>query len=977
MCRFYVMVLVVLLAGNLSAADKIDEYTDPVITDAPYYQLRVHRASNIAFSVTNYGKLGSEGRGLYDPFWNIPAPSAEFPIDSNLEHLFQGCLWLGAIVEGDEPGELDTLVSTGDDGWWHDIQELNPPSEGYQSLWRENEISDEEYYALYFDTTTVGVTPDPNDGRPHKPMGLKVIQRSMCWSTSGYDEFFVIDYFIENIYNQILEDVWIGIYIDGDVAHTSEDGYGSEEGAQDDLCGFIEHNNGGIAWIADNDGQPQDGAFNSISSRNLMGFMLLDSSTPDLQTNFNWWISNINSNFDWGPQWQSNFDIWGLFPGGGQGTPGGDRAKYQVMSNGERDYDQAFSALDWTDEGWVYNNSVDPNNLANGYDTRYLMSLGSFDLTPGEVETVTVAYIGGSNLHNDPYNYANNLEYGTDDSLSIVAFYNNLDFSDLIEKADSVLSFYQAGYETIPLGPPHNFTAIDWGETFVELAWDHQHRDNLLEYRIYRGTESGVYDPTPITPSGFIDSTFLDTDVENNTYYYYVITRVNTYNRQGAYSPELALNTGQPSPPTGLAAERGNHEITLSWDANPEDDIQGYLVFRAIHHHENEYQLIDTSLTVSYLDTDLANGFRYYYKLKAIDIYDIESFYSDTVSAIPMELNQGILLIDANMVQPLNPDYDSMLVFYENLLDNTGYPYTISDSRPDTISDLTPYEIVVWCKEYLPGPNMTFLYHDNIELVSSYLDGGGKLILNGTRLVAPTISFNGILYFDPTEFQYEYLNLEGIEYPSFFNTEFIGGQPTAAFFPRFDVDTVRANRIAFPDEENDGRLFGIGVFMPRDLSESIYAYDSVNPDTSNFHDRPIAVIHHGENHSAAVLEFPLYYVEEPTSFEILNKILQVFGGVDIEDEPVAALPKKTSLLSNYPNPFNATTKIQFQLAKPSDVEINIYDILGRRVETLTRPNQPAGQHSLIWHAGDLPSGIYFYKLQAGDYRQARKCLLIK
>ncbi|MCP4582625.1 MAG: T9SS type A sorting domain-containing protein [candidate division Zixibacteria bacterium] len=969
-----VLVLAILAVGQLSAADKVTEYFDPVVTDVPDHSLRVHRASNIALSVTNYGKLGSEGRGIYDPYWNIPAPSVEFPIDSGLEHLFQGCLWIGAVVEGDEPGQLDTLVSIGDDGWWSNIYELNPPPHQYQSFWLEHEISDEEYYALYLDTCTVGVAPDPNDDRPHRPMGLKVVQRSMCWSTSGYDEFFVIDYIIENIYSQALEDVWIGIYIDADVMHINEAGYGPEEGAQDDLCGFIEHGERGIAWIADNNGQPQNGEFDSNSSRDLMGFMLLGSSTPGLQTNFNWWISNINSQADWGPRLVSNYD--GPYPGGGNGTPGGDIGKYKIMSNGERDYDQAYSALDWTNEGWIPNNSFDPNEAANGFDTRYLMSLGTFDITPGEIETVTVAYIGGSNLHSDPYNYANNLHSGTDDSLSIVEYYSNLDFSDLIEKADSALSFYQTGYESIPLGPPHNFTALDWEETFVELAWDHQDRDNLLEYRIYRGTESGVYDELPITPNGFIDSSFTDTDVEDNTYYYYVIARVNTYNRQGALSEELVINTGQPSPPTGLTAERGNHEVQLNWNANPEDDIQGYFVYRAINLHLNEYEFIDTSLTTGYLDTDLANGFRYFYKLTAFDIYGIESFHSDTVSAIPMELNQGILLINANRHNSVqNPDYDSMVVFYENLLENSGYQYAISNSRPDTIADLTPYEIVVWCKEHLPAPSMTFLNYDN--LISSYLDGGGKLILNGSRLVAPTLGFQGIRMFGSTDFQNEYLNLDGVEYPNLFTTEFVGGQPTASFFPGFDVDIDRANRITFPDENNDGRLFGIGALIPRESSESIYAYESVNPDTSNFHDRPIAIIHHGENHIAAVLEFPLYYVEEPTSFEIFNNILQVFEGVDIEEEPIATLPEKTSLLYNYPNPFNAVTRILFELAKPSDIEIDIYDILGRRVETFYKQNQPAGQYSVIWHAGDLPSGIYFCKLQASGSIDIGKMLLLK
>jgi hypothetical protein len=955
------------------------DHENPVITDAPNCQLRVHRASNIAFSITNYGKIGSEMRDLYDPYLNIPAPSAEFPKDSGIEHLFSGCLWIGAVVEGDEPGVLDTLVSIGDDGWWSGINELNPPSEEYPSLWYENLMADEEYFAIYYDTTIIGVTPDPNDNRPHRPLGLKVTQHSMCWSTPGYDEFFVIDYHIENISDRVLNDIWLGIYYEGDVMHISEGGYSPEAGAQDDLCGFIERGDGGIAWIADNDGQPYDGVFNYRSSTGLMGFMLLGSSTPSLQTNFNWWISHVNSPLDFGPQWQSNFDIWHEFPGGGRGTPGGDRAKYQVMSNGERDYDQVWSNLDcWEDQGWIPNNANSPTDLANGFDTRYLISWGAFDLEPGEIETVTVAYIGGNDLHQDPDNYADNLRDHTDDSLSIVEYYNNLDFSDLVEKADSVSSLYQNGYEMIPIGPPHNLAVADWGTDFVELTWNSIQRDNFAEYRLYRGTAPGAYDPIPITPSGFTDTTFVDTNVQDNTYYYYAIASVNTYQRQGKLSSEVHINTGQPLPPAGLTTERGNHLIWLDWNDNPEYDISGYIIYRTINNHLNVYEIIDTCQTSHYLDDDLANGFRYYYKLKALDIHNITSFYSDTVSAIPMELNQGILLVNANSNNPTyNPDYDSMAVFYEELLENSGYQYTITNSGPDTISDLTSYEIVVWCKEHVPAPGMNFINPDNTDLFSSYLDGGGKLILAGSRLAAPTFSYWGTYYFSSFDFQYVYLNLEGVEHPNLNNTEFIGGQTTAAFFPRFDVDTVRANRIVWPNSDNDGRLFGVGTLIPASFSANIYAYEAVNPDTSNFHNRPIAIIHRTENYSVAVLEFPLYYVEEPTSFEIFNKILQVFESVDIKEEPIAALPEKTTLLQNYPNPFNSSTTISYELSQTGGVMIDIFDILGRKVESLINQVQPAGKYSLVWEASALPSGVYFARLQIGDLRQARKMLLLK
>ncbi len=100
------------------------------------------------------------------------------------------------------------------------------------------------------------------------------------------------------------------------------------------------------------------------------------------------------------------------------------------------------------------------------------------------------------------------------------------------------------------------------------------------------------------------------------------------------------------------------------------------------------------------------------------------------------------------------------------------------------------------------------------------------------------------------------------------------------------------------------------------------------------------------------------------------------GIVDI-DETGMSIPKQTSLSVNYPNPFNAQTVISYELPIQSQVTINIYDILGRQVRCLQNGEQPAGYHQVIWDASDVSSGVYFYKLQAGNYSNTRKMMLVK
>ncbi len=90
-----------------------------------------------------------------------------------------------------------------------------------------------------------------------------------------------------------------------------------------------------------------------------------------------------------------------------------------------------------------------------------------------------------------------------------------------------------------------------------------------------------------------------------------------------------------------------------------------------------------------------------------------------------------------------------------------------------------------------------------------------------------------------------------------------------------------------------------------------------------------------------------------------------------------SLPDRFMLLQNYPNPFNAATKIRYSLPEAYDVIIEIYDILGRKVQTLVQGRQPAGHHQVIWDAGGMASGLYFYRIQAGDYIETKKMTLLK
>jgi hypothetical protein len=84
-----------------------------------------------------------------------------------------------------------------------------------------------------------------------------------------------------------------------------------------------------------------------------------------------------------------------------------------------------------------------------------------------------------------------------------------------------------------------------------------------------------------------------------------------------------------------------------------------------------------------------------------------------------------------------------------------------------------------------------------------------------------------------------------------------------------------------------------------------------------------------------------------------------------------------SSLKCFPNPFNATVEISFSLSRRSHVSLEIFNILGRKVMTLADEYFGAGSHSVTWDAGDVASGIYLYRIKAGDFVETKTMTLLK
>ena len=110
------------------------------------------------------------------------------------------------------------------------------------------------------------------------------------------------------------------------------------------------------------------------------------------------------------------------------------------------------------------------------------------------------------------------------------------------------------------------------------------------------------------------------------------------------------------------------------------------------------------------------------------------------------------------------------------------------------------------------------------------------------------------------------------------------------------------------------------------------------------------------------------------------------GGVSfVEEEVLSEIPTKFLLTQNYPNPFNPSTKIKYSVPQSSKVIIKVFDILGNEIEILVNEEKSTGTYEVTWSAASSPSGVYFYRIQAGNpytgsgqgFVETKKLILLK
>ncbi|HLF19504.1 MAG TPA: phospholipase D-like domain-containing protein, partial [Bacteroidota bacterium] len=153
-----------------------------------------------------------------------------------------------------------------------------------------------------------------------------------------------------------------------------------------------------------------------------------------------------------------------------------------------------------------------------------------------------------------------------------------------------------------------------------------------------------------------------------------------------------------------------------------------------------------------------------------------------------------------------------------------------------------------------------------------------------------------------------------------------------------------------------------------DASDPMVITGSHNWSTSaeNDNDENTLIIHSGPVARQFTQEFAKRYTESGGT----NPILSV-------EEMKGELPQVFRLLQNYPNPFNPSTSVDLSIPTTVFVSLKVYDLMGREIAVLLEAEKQAGTYRVSWDASVLPSGVYFYRMQAGNFVETKRMLLMK
>lgn len=522
-------------------------------------------------------------------------------------------------------------------------------------------------------------------------------------------------------------------------------------------------------------------------------------------------------------------------------------------------------------------------------------------------------------------------------------------------------------YENPPPLPPWHAAVIPVVGDSLLISWDALDEDDVTTVNLYRSRNGGQYES--IASVGRDIGQFVDGDIVPDSTYSYRLTCVDFAGQEGDFSLEITEIGGRPAPPENLVAESGDGQVILRWHSPDDPAIDSIRIYRGMGGNPQFGEVGSVSGSdTSYIDYDIVNRNFYGYFVTSISEFGVESHPSDTDFAFPHAPGrEGILIVNG-----IDWDFygDELLSLYQDhsFTDTLAYKYwdlfeslPVSEfPDPENVlgwGDLPPvffdvFETIIWAGNNYNGD---FEHWENNQAnIMNFLYDGGNIIL-------------------PVRYGADW----------FFNelSEYCGIVPGSWVLPMSDYLTARHDSLTNITPIMSQSLWEIPL---TDNPDNVWIYEAANEVPgrhAGFITLPDGIGGGGGLCYIAGRPYRWNHNDLRSNFEtIITYFLGTTPTGVKDDEP--DLPDRFVLYQNYPNPFNPSTVIKFGLPSQSDVHLEIFDILGRRVNILADGPMEAGYHEIVWNGADysgsrVSSGVYFYVLRTGDFASAKKMLILK
>ncbi|HPS61007.1 MAG TPA: M1 family aminopeptidase [Candidatus Cloacimonas sp.] len=473
-------------------------------------------------------------------------------------------------------------------------------------------------------------------------------------------------------------------------------------------------------------------------------------------------------------------------------------------------------------------------------------------------------------------------------------------------------------------------------------------------------TQFTVDIPFRITQNGVSDSLLViaNPDGFTNALNYTVLS--NDINIVANYNHWTLLRDLSEQIPQISEYLSSNNCVLLFWNAFIPGKDNQYRLYRKLSSEQNWSLLVSLNNDFfSYADTTALSGVSYDYQLRVADINGNLSRPSQSISVTPQTFSFAgdLLVVDETrdgIGTSVNPNDEMVDTFYANALsafsctiDNWDYA---TQGIPD-LATLGSYKLVLWHSDDF----YQNLLQDNIPLISSYVAGGGKLVLSSWKTVSA---------FTP-----EFWNrFGGGVNPVYDNSPcLINAQSDV--YPTLTVD---------PDKVLPSwNLMLPYIFTFSSAEEPLYTANMA--EGSNGAGQCIA-FRHDYNGTLVVFGFPLYYMQFDAVSSMFYQLLPTLNPALPLEEELVLIPQAT--LSAYPNPFNPTATISFSLPVSGKAELELFNLKGQKIVTLSEGLMSSGKHSICFNGCDengrnLASGIYFLRLQHPAGIITKKITLLK